>query len=203
RVGILSDDIYEHLTFPPGRFATFAAAAPALCDRTLTVNGVSKTYAMTGWRLGYGAGPVDLVAAMNVLQGQSTTHASSISQAAAAAALDGPQEELAARLVAMQARRDRIVPRINQIDGLRCDNPAGAFYLWVDCSGLIGRATASGARLASDLDVAAHFLESQGIVAVPGTAFGASPYLRFCFAKPADVLDELGRRLAASVRVLA
>jgi aspartate aminotransferase len=203
RVGILSDDIYEHLTFPPARFATFAAAAPALRDRTLTVNGVSKTYAMTGWRLGYGAGPADLVAAMNVLQGQSTTHASSISQAAAAAALDGPQEELAARLVEMQARRDRIVPRINQIDGLRCDSPAGAFYLWVDCTGLIGRRSPSGSHLASDLDVAAHLLESQGVVAVPGTAFGASPHLRFCFAKPANVLDELARRLAAAVRALA
>jgi aspartate aminotransferase len=203
RVGILSDDIYEHLTFLPARFASFASAAPSLRARTLTVNGVSKTYSMTGWRVGYGAGPADLIAAMNVLQGQSTTHAASISQAAAAAALDGPQDVLAERLAEMRARRDRIVPRINQIDGLACAAPDGAFYLWVDCRGLIGRAAAGGARLASDLDVAAHLLENQGVVAVPGTAFGASPFLRFCFAKPMATLDELARRLAAAVRALA
>lgn len=202
RIGVLSDDIYENLTFAPAHFASFATVAPSLRDRILTVNGVSKTYAMTGWRIGYGAGPADLIGAMNILQGQSTTHACSISQAAAAAALDGPQDVLVERLREMRIRRDRIVPRINQISGLTCASPEGAFYLWVDCAGLIGRVAPQGRQLATDLDVAAYILEAEGLVTVPGTAFGAAQFLRLCFAKPVTVLDELVRRLTAAVHAV-
>jgi aspartate aminotransferase len=203
RVGVLSDDIYEHLVYAPARFTTFAAAASALRDRILTVNGVSKTYAMTGWRIGYGGGPADLIAAMNVLQGQSTTHATSIAQAAAVAALDGPQDMLDRQRATMRARRDHLVPRIQALTGLDCASPEGAFYLWVECGGVIGRRTPSGAILADDRDLAGFLIENQGIVTVPGTAFGQPGFLRVCFAKPIERLDTLTQRLAAAIAALA
>ncbi|SNZ19341.1 aspartate aminotransferase [Cohaesibacter gelatinilyticus] len=197
-VHILSDDIYEHLMFDGRCFTSLLNVAPDLKDRTLIVNGVSKAFAMTGWRIGYGAGPEDIVAAMNVVQGQSCTHACSISQAAAAAALSGPVDFFVERAARFQDRRDGVVAALNAIDGIDCLTPEGAFYVYPDCSGLIGMRTAAGRVLTSDTDICAWLLDEHHVSAVPGAAFGLSPHLRISTAACTDDLETACGRIAAA-----
>ena len=202
QVWTIADDMYEHILFDGRSFATLGAVAPQLIGRLLTVNGVSKTYAMTGWRLGYAAGPVELVRAMGRLQAQGSINPSSVSQAAAVAALNGPQDIVRARCAEFQARRDAIVPRIAAIPGLACEPPHGAFYLYVSCAGWLGKRTPQGKLLANDADVTAWLLE--GGVALPhGAGYGLSPYFRVSIATGLPVLEEACRRMAAAGSQLA
>ena len=198
----MTDDIYEHIRFDGQRTAHLLAAAPELRDRTLVVNGVSKTYAMTGWRIGYVAGPRDLIQALDTLLSQSTGNCCSISQAAAAAALNGDQSFVAESVAIYKQRRDRTLARINAIPGLSCRQPEGAFYLYVNCAGLIGKTTPEGKRLAVDGDVVMYLLESVGVALVAGTAYGLSPYFRLSIATSIDVLDEGCTRIARAVAEL-
>lgn len=197
-VMVMSDDIYEHIVFDDNAFATISAVEPRLADRTLIVNGVSKAHCMTGWRIGYSAGPVWLAQAMVTLQGQETNGPSSISQAAAVAALDGPQDHLEANRIAYLRRRDLAVRCINAIDGLSCDPPQGTFYVYVDVSGLIGRHTPAGKTLETDCDVADYLLEEASVALVPGTGFNASPFVRLCFAYSDDIVAEACARMASA-----
>lgn len=179
---VLSDDIYEHLIFDDVSFFTIAQVEPRLAARTLTMNGVSKAYAMTGWRIGYGTGPRWLLDAMEKLQGQQTSGASSISQYAALAALTGPQDFIAESRMAFERRRNLVVNLINASPGLTCSIPGGAFYAFASCSALIGLTTAGGATLRSDEDVAAALLDEAGVATVHGSAFGLGPYIRIAYA---------------------
>lgn len=199
QVMLLTDDIYEHIRFGSTGNPHIVAIEPKLRDRALVVNGVSKTYAMTGWRIGYAAGPSELIAAMDMLQSQSTSGACSISQAAALAALRTEPTFLSGWVATYQSRRDLGLQRFNAIPGLRCAAPAGAFYLWVNCAGLIGRRTEHGQRLETDLDVALYFLESAGVAVIGGTSYGLSPYFRASIATGVEVIEEACRRIAASV----
>lgn len=201
-VHVVSDDIYEHLVYDGHAFATMASVEPALYERTLTINGVSKAYSMTGWRLGYAGGPRELIRNMSKLQSQSTTNPSSISQVAAIAALDGPQDFIATRCRAFQQRRDVVVALLNRIPGLSCRTPEGAFYVFPSCAGLIGRRTPSGERLASDGDVARYLLEDGGVGVLQGEVYGLSPYFRISTAAELPLLEEGCRRIAAAVERL-
>lgn len=202
-VMVLSDDIYEYIVYDGVRFATLAQVEPRLQERTLIVNGVSKGYCMTGWRIGYGAGPEPLIRAMTRLQGQETTTNCSISQAAATAALTGPSDFVPVHNAAYRARRDLVVERINAIGGLSCLPPEGAFYVFVDASGLIGRRTPAGTVIRSDIDIADHLLEAGGVAVVPGAGFGASPYFRLCFAYADAIVADACERIARAVHALA
>jgi aspartate aminotransferase len=200
---ILTDDIYEHIRFDDQGNPHIVAIEPSLSERTIVVNGMSKTYAMTGWRIGYAAGPADLIAAMDTLQSQSTSCASSVSQAAALAALEGDQGSLAESLAIYRARRDRGLDLLNAVPGLSCRTPGGAFYLFVNCGGLIGKQTPGGKRIASDMDVVSYFLEAAGVVLVAGSAYGASPYFRMSIATSVEVIEEGCRKIAAAVKELS
>jgi aspartate aminotransferase len=200
---ILTDDIYEHIRFDDQGNPHIVAIEPSLSERTIVVNGMSKTYAMTGWRIGYAAGPADLIAAMDTLQSQSTSCASSVSQAAALAALEGDQSSLAESLAIYRARRDRGLDLLNAVPGLSCRTPGGAFYLFVNCGGLIGKQTPGGKRIASDMDVVFYFLEAAGVVLVAGSAYGASPYFRMSIATSVEVIEEGCRKIAAAVKELS
>ena len=189
---ILSDDIYEHLIFDGAAFCTLAQAVPALQERTLTMNGVSKAYAMTGWRIGFGTGPRWLLEAMEKLQGQQTSGACSISQHAALAALNGPKDFIAQSRAQFQRRRDLLVAQLNQTPGLRCETPAGAFYAFVSCAGLIGRRSAGGVLLDSDEAVAVALLEEANVGVVHGSAFGLAHHLRFAYAIGEASLQQAG-----------
>ncbi|MFO1129272.1 MAG: pyridoxal phosphate-dependent aminotransferase [Rhodospirillales bacterium] len=195
QVWVLTDDIYEHVVYDDYRFVTPAQVEPRLYDRTLTLNGCSKSYAMTGWRVGYGAGPKSLINAMNMIQSQSTTHTCSISQAAAAAALDGPHDFLAERNAIFKQRRDLVVSHLNQAAGLSCDTPEGAFYVYPSCAGVIGKRTPSGDTLATDEDFVTYLLEAEGVAVVQGAAFGLSPYFRISYATSTQALEEACRRI--------
>jgi len=201
-VRVLSDDIYEHLVYDGCDFATMVQAVPALAERTLTLNGVSKGYAMTGWRLGYAGGAADLIDAMGNVQQQSSTHASSITQAAALAALTGPQEVLEERRVLFQARRDLMVDALNAIEGIRCFRPDGSFFAYPSCAGLMGRPSANSRSIESDQDFAAHVLETEGVAVVPGNAFGLSPHFRVSFAVSTELLEEGCARIARACSAL-
>lgn len=201
RLWLLSDDMYEHILYDGRRFATFAQAAPDLRDRTLTVNGVSKAYAMTGWRLGYGAGPADLIAAMAAVQSQATSCPSSVSQAAAIAALDGPQQIVAERRSSFQRRRDLVVDALNAIPGIDCLRPEGAFYAYPSCAGLIGRRTRDGRVIADDRAFADYLLEWD-VAVIPGSCFGLAPFFRISYATSQDELREAMRRIAAACEAL-
>ena len=203
RVWVLTDDMYEHIVYDGFSFATPAAVEPALMDRTLTVNGVSKAYCMTGWRLGYAAGPKALIRAMTVVQSQSSTHTSSISQAAAVEALNGPQDFLADNAHAFQQRRDLCVSMLNQAKGLRCGTPEGAFYLYISCAGAIGLRTPDGAVIADDTGFVTYLLESEGVAVVQGAAFGLSPYFRISYAASNAELEEACRRIQRACAALA
>ncbi len=182
QVHILTDDIYEHLTYDNFKFSTIAAVVPELYERTLTMNGVSKAYAMTGWRIGYAGGSVELIKAMSKVQGQSTSNASSISQAAAVSALNGDQEFLKDWRKIFQERRDLVVSLLGKAAGVTATAPEGAFYVFASCAGVIGKKTPEGKIIATDTDFATYLLESHGVVVVQGVEFGMSPYFRVSYA---------------------
>jgi aspartate aminotransferase len=194
-VWVLSDDIYEHLVYDDFRFTTPAQVEPELFDRTLTLNGVSKAYCMTGWRIGYAGGPEVLIKAMGKLQSQSTSNPSSISQWAAVEALDGPQDFIAANNKAFKERRDLVVAMLNQATGLSCASPEGAFYVYPSCAGTIGKRAPSGGVIHSDEDFVTELLAAEGVAAVHGAAFGMSPFFRVSYATATDVLAEACRRI--------
>ena len=194
-VWVLTDDMYEHLLFDGLKFCTPAEVEPRLYDRTLTMNGVSKAYAMTGWRIGYAAGPEPLIKAMAKLQSQSTSNPSSIAQYAAVEALNGPQHFIATRAKVFQERRDLVVSMLNQASGLKCPSPEGAFYVYPSCAGLIGRSSRGGKRLGSDEDVVTALLEEEGVAVVQGAAFGLSPFFRISYATDTAILEEACRRI--------
>jgi aspartate aminotransferase len=196
---VMTDDIYEHIRFDGNSTPHLLDAAPELRERVLAVNGVSKTYAMTGWRIGWIAGPSDLISALNTLLSQSSGNACSISQAAAVEALNGDQRFVSESVAIYRARRDRTLARINEIPGLSCSPPDGAFYLYVGCAGLIGRMTPSGTRLETDGDVAVYLLESVGVAVVQGSAYGLSPFFRISIAASQEILDEGTDRIARAV----
>jgi aspartate aminotransferase len=194
-VWVLSDDIYEHLVYDDFRFTTPAQVEPELFDRTLTLNGVSKAYCMTGWRIGYGAGPEVLIKAMSKLQSQSTSNPSSISQWAAVEALNGPQAFIADNNRAFKERRDLVVSMLNQSTGLTCASPEGAFYVYPSCAGAIGKHSPSGKIIQNDEDFVTELLAAEGVAAVHGAAFGLSPFFRVSYATGTDVLSEACRRI--------
>jgi aspartate aminotransferase len=194
-VRVLTDDIYEHLVYDGFVFHTFAQVAPDLADRTLTVNGVSKAYAMTGWRIGYAGGPKELIRAMATIQSQSTSNPCSISQAAAVAALDGDQSFLAERNEVFRTRRDLVVDLLDRAPGLRCLKPEGAFYVYPSCAGVIGRRTPKGQRIETSEDFARYLLEDAGVAVVHGSAFGLDPYFRISYATATELLEDACRRI--------
>ncbi|HKX43581.1 MAG TPA: aspartate transaminase [Burkholderiaceae bacterium] len=202
QVLVMTDDIYEHIRFDGERTPHLLNVAPELRERTLAINGVSKTYAMTGWRIGWVAGPRDLVQALDTLLSQSTGNCCSVSQAAAAAALNGDQSFVAESVATYRQRRDHTLARINAIPGLSCRTPDGAFYLYVNCAGLIGKTTPEGRRLAEDGDVVMYLLDSVGVAVVAGTAYGLSPYFRLSIATSIETLDEGCTRIARAVAAL-
>jgi len=202
-VHVLADDIYEHIVYDGFEFKSFAEVNPDLKDRTLTMNGVAKAYAMTGWRIGFAGGPAALIKAMAKVQSQSTSNPCSISQAASAAALTGDQGFLAERTEVFKARRDLVVERLNAIDGITCPTPEGAFYVYPDISGVIGRKTPDGTAITSDLDFVTYLLEAHNVAAVHGEAFGLSPALRISYATATDLLEEACRRIAKAVDELS
>jgi len=195
----MADDMYEHIIYDGFDFATPAAVEPRLKSRCLTINGVSKAYAMTGWRIGYAGGPAELIAAMAVIQGQATSCPSSVSQAAAVAALNGPQEFLRDRQRSFQARRDLVVAGLNAIDGIECPTPEGAFYTFASCAEVLGRKTPEGALIATDADFCTYVLEHHDVAIVPGRAFGLSPYFRISYATSEEELREALVRIARAV----
>ncbi len=202
QVWAIADDMYEHVLYDGRSFATLAAVAPQLAARTLTVNGVSKTFAMTGWRLGYAAGPVELIRAMARLQAQSSLNPSSVSQAAAVAALNGPMEIVRERCAEFEARRNAVAPRLAAIPGLACESPHGAFYIYVSCAGWLGKRTPQGRTLENDADVTAYLLEA-GVAVPNGAGYGLSPYFRVSFAAALPILGEACRRIGDAAHRLA
>ena len=194
-VWVLSDDIYEHILFDGREFCTMAQVAPELKERTLTVNGVSKAYAMTGWRIGYCVGPLELIKAITKLQSQSTSNPSSIGQAAALEALTGPQGFIAERTKIFQDRRDAVVAQLNAIPGITCHLPEGAFYVFPSCAGIIGKTTPAGQVLKTDEDFVLYLLDSEKLAGVHGAAYGSTPFFRFSFATSIAILNEGCTRL--------
>jgi aspartate aminotransferase len=203
QVWVLTDDMYEHLVFGDFAYWTIAEVEPLLYDRTLTMNGVSKAYAMTGWRIGYAAGPEPLIAAMRKVMSQSTSNPCSISQWAAVEALNGTQDFIKPNAKLFEGRRDLVVSMLNQAAGLKCPTPEGAFYVYPSCEGLIGKTAPSGKVIASDADFATELLEAEGVAVVHGAAFGLSPFFRISYATANSVLeDACGRiqRFCASLK---
>lgn len=198
QVRVLTDEIYDEIWYDEGAGLSLAAVEPRLADRVFLTNGVSKTYAMTGWRIGYGAGPADLVTAINTLQSQISSCPSSVSQAAAAAALTGPQEFVRETVEVYRARRDATVKLIGEIPQLSCTSPSGGFYLLVNCRAALGRSTPSGELLRDDEDFARHLLDREQVAVIHGSAYGAPGYFRISFATSADVLTEACARIAAA-----
>ncbi len=194
-VWVLTDDMYEHLVYDDFKFVTPAQVEPALYERTLTMNGVSKAYAMTGWRIGYAAGPTVLINAMRKLQSQSTSNPSSISQWAAVEALNGPQDFIARNNEIFKARRDLVVSMLNQANGLSCPTPEGAFYVYPSCEGLIGKSTPSGQLIKNDEDFVTALLADEGVAAVHGAAFGLEPFFRISYATSNEALEDACERI--------
>ena len=202
-IWVMTDDMYEHLVYDDFSFSTVAAVEPRLYPRVLTVNGVSKSYAMTGWRIGYAGGASDLIKAMAKIQSQSTSNPTSISQAAAVEALNGRQDFIAERNATFKMRRDLVVEKLNDISGLSCSCPQGAFYVYPSCAGVIGKTTPEGRVIESDSDYIAYLLEAEGVAAVSGEAFGMSPYFRISYATSTDLLEEACRRIARATAALS
>jgi aspartate aminotransferase len=194
-VYVMTDDIYEHLTYDGFEFCTPAQIEPKLYDRTLTINGVSKAYSMTGWRIGYAGGPKDIIKAMGAIQGHSTTNASSISQAAAVEALNGPQGFLKEWVESFKGRRDLVVGMLNQSSGLKCKSPEGAFYVYPSCAGTIGKKTPDGTVIQNDEDFVKYLLNVEGVAVVHGSAFGLSPHFRISYATSAKTLEDACQRI--------
>ena len=194
-VWILTDDIYEHLVYGDFELTTIAQVCPELYDRTLTMNGVSKAYAMTGWRIGYAGGPEPLIKLMAKAISQTTSNPTSISQYASVEALNGPQDFLPVRAAAFEKRRDLVVSMLNQAAGLRCPTPEGAFYVYPSCEGLIGRKAPNGKLITSDADFAVELLEAEGVAVVHGEAFGLSPFFRVSYATSTEVLEDACTRI--------
>ncbi|OAE53899.1 aspartate aminotransferase [Achromobacter insolitus] len=195
RVWLMTDEIYEHLAYGEARHQSPAAAVPALAGRTLTINGVSKAYAMTGWRLGYAGGPKGLIKAMATLISQSTSCVSAISQSAARIALTADQDCVRQAADVFHARRDRIVALLNDVAGVRCPQPQGAFYVYPSVAGLLGKCTPTGRVLETDLDVVMFLLDTAGVAVLDGSAYGLSPYLRLSFATSMENIEEGCRRI--------
>ena len=202
QVWLLTDDIYEHLVYDGFRFVTPLAVEPRLRPRCLTMNGVAKAYAMTGWRIGYAGGPAELIKAMAKIQSQSTSNPCSISQAAAVAALTGPQDFIAERAAIFRERRDLVVDLLNRAPGLRCHRPEGAFYVYPSIAGVIGRRTPDGTVLADSEGFARYLLEGEGVAVVHGTAFGMDPYVRISYATSTDLLEDACRRIIGACEAL-
>ncbi len=194
-VWIMTDDMYEHLVYDDFKFCTPAEVEPKLYDRTLTVNGVSKAYSMTGWRIGYAGGPKELVKAMGAVQGHSTSNPSSISQAAAVAALNGDQAFLKDWVESFKARRDLVVGMLNQASGISCPTPEGAFYVYPSCAACIGKTTPDGKVIENDTDFVTYLLESEGVATVQGAAFGLSPHFRISYATSEKLLEDACQRI--------
>ena len=194
-VHILTDDMYEHLCYGDYEFVTPAQVEPGLYDRTLTMNGVSKAYAMTGWRIGYAAGPLELIKAMTLVQGQQTSGTSSVSQWAAVEALTGTQDFIAERRAVFEERRDLVVSMLNQATGINCPKPEGAFYVYPSCKGLMGKTAPSGKVMETDEDFVTELLETEGVAVVHGTAFGLGPNFRISYATSTEALEEACRRI--------
>jgi aspartate aminotransferase len=194
-VWVLSDDIYEHLVYDDFKFTTPAQVEPRLKERTLTMNGVSKAYSMTGWRIGYGGGPEPLIKAIATLQSQSTSNPCSISQWASVEALEGPQDFLKDWVKSFQERRDLVVSMLNQAKGIQCHKPEGAFYVYPSCAGLIGKTTREGKKIGNDEDFATALLAEEGVAVVHGAAFGLSPFFRISYATGIEALEEACRRI--------
>jgi aspartate aminotransferase len=195
QVWVLTDDMYEHLTYGDFVFKTIAEVEPRLYERTLTMNGVSKAYAMTGWRIGYAAGPIELIKAMDMIQGQQTSGACTIAQWASVEALTGPQDFIARNKAIFQGRRDLVVSMLNQARGITCPSPEGAFYVYPSCSGLIGKKTASGKTIDTDETFCSELLEAEGVAVVFGSAFGLGPNFRISYATSEKLLEEACTRI--------
>jgi aspartate aminotransferase len=196
-VWVMSDDMYEHMVYDDFVFATPAQVEPALYDRTLTCNGVSKAYSMTGWRVGYAGGPVELIKAINKIQSQSSTHTSSISQAAALEALTGPQDCIPERNAVFKERRDMVVGLLNECPGISCRTPEGAFYVYPSCAGVIGKTAPDGRKIETDGEFVTALLELQNVACVQGEAFGLSPYFRISYATSNENLEKACARIKA------
>lgn len=196
QIHILSDDIYEHLIFDDLKFATIAAIEPKLKERCLVVNGVSKAYAMTGWRIGYGAGSEELIKAMGIIQSQSTSCPSSVSQAAAVEALNGTQHFIRPNAILFEGRRNMVVQMLNKIEGIECNVPNGAFYVFPSCAGLYGKKSQSGFVIGNDNDFASYLLDQALVAVVPGIAFGAADFFRISYAASEDFLRNSMQRIA-------
>jgi aspartate aminotransferase len=194
-VWILADDIYEHIIYADQAFASIAQVEPELYERTLTVNGVSKAYAMTGWRIGFAGGPPQLIKAMETIQSQVTSGTSSVSQWAAVEALNGPKDFLPARRKSFEHRRDLVVSMLNQAHGVQCPTPDGAFYVFPSCAGVLGKRLPNGRTIATDEDFVLALLESEGVAVVHGSAFGCGPHFRISYAAAEGLLEEACRRI--------
>ena len=203
QVHVMTDDIYEHLVYDDFRFVTAAQVEPALYERTLTTNGVSKAYCMTGWRIGFAGGPADLIKAISKVQSQSTSNPSSVSQAAAVEALNGPQDFIAAHNEVFKARRDLVAGALNECPGLACQTPEGAFYVYPSCAGTIGKTTPDGKVIETDTDFVSYLLEAEGVAAVQGEAFGLSPYFRISYATSTEALREACTRIKRACEALS
>lgn len=201
-VHIMSDDMYEHIIYNDFKFCTPVEVEPGLYDRTLTCNGVSKSYSMTGWRIGYAGGSVDLIKAMSKVQSQSTSNPSSISQAASVAALNGDQSFLQERNDAFKSRRDIVVKMLNDAEGIECLIPEGAFYVYPSCFGVIGKTTPNGSVIKNDEDFVIYLLEAEGVACVQGAAFGLSPYFRISYATSDENLKEACTRIQHACAIL-
>jgi aspartate aminotransferase len=202
-VWVMADDMYEHLVYDDFRFTTIAEVEPRLYERTLTVNGVSKAYCMTGWRIGYAGGPKALIKAMGAIQSNSTANPCSVSQAAAIEALNGPQGFIAEHNRAFKERRDLVVGMLNRVPGLFCPTPEGAFYVYPSCAGLIGKRTPEGKRIESDEDFVRYLLAAENVAVVHGSAFGLAPHFRISYATSTEVLREACTRIDRACRALA
>ena len=201
-VNILTDDIYEKIIYDDNFFSTLASVTPKLKNRTLTLNGVSKAYCMTGWRLGYCGGPKEIIAGMNKIQSQSNTSTSSITMAASVEALQGNQDFIKIHNIEFKKRRDMVIEKLNSINGISCDTPSGAFYVYPNCAGVLGKKTPNGELIDSDEKFMTYLLESEGVAGVHGEAFGLSPYFRLSYATSEDILKDACARITVACKNL-